>query len=204
MNVRSLLGALVVSAVAAAPVELDSRRELFVDRLLIEQLEGTSLRLHEPVPGGVAVEIDQPWEGPANGPLAVLRHGDPFLLYYRAMTVGQDDETGKELPPCTHLGQAVGCSPSHSGFRASVCFNYRTSAAGSRRVEIQSAQGNPIPGFAAADGIEIIGDEIEREVLWRRSADVSRLAGQSVRPLFSMKDADLYALRFGPDPKHAR
>ncbi|MBL9209143.1 MAG: hypothetical protein JNL92_01675 [Opitutaceae bacterium] len=485
-----------MSAVAAAPVELGSRRELFVDRLLIEQLEGTSLRLHEPVPGGVAVQIDQPWEGPANGPLAVLRHGDQFLLYYRAMTVGQDDvsgrtcvavsrdgmrwakpklglvsyrgrtdtnivvdETGKELSVVPWLdtrpgipsderikafhSEAVGAEKhtayhdpkgpkrlvmfgSGDGFRfrrltpqpqivsalknsfdggnamfwsdaeqqyvlyfriwdggrsvgrmtskdflrwtepvamqfgatpreqfytnqtepyfraphlyvapaarfmerrrviteaqaqdiglrqvqghsyhndcadavlltsragsehydrtfmeafvrpgpgasnwvsrtnypltgilpagtdrmmlfvarhymqdswhierltlrtdgfASVhapwaggrmltkplrfsgerlFLNYRTSAAGSLRVEIQSAEGKPIPGFGAADGIEMIGDEIEREVLWRRGADVSCLAGQSVRLLFIMKDADLYALRFGPDPKHAR
>lgn len=95
MIVRSLLVALVVSAAAATPVEIGSRRELFVDRLLIDKLDGTSLRLHEPAAGGIAVKIDQPWEGPANGPLAVLRDGDRFLLYYRAMTVRTDDLSGR-------------------------------------------------------------------------------------------------------------
>jgi hypothetical protein len=95
MIARSLLVAFGVSAAAAAPVDIGARRELFVDRLLIEKLEGTSLRLHEPVSGGLVVKIDRPWEGPANGPLAVFRHGDRILLYYRAMTVGQDDLSGR-------------------------------------------------------------------------------------------------------------
>ena len=40
----------------AGPKVLDigSRRELFVDRLLIDRLEGTALKLHEPSSGGVA------------------------------------------------------------------------------------------------------------------------------------------------------
>ena len=58
-------------------IDIGDRRELFVDNLLIDRMERTSLRLHEPVSGGVAIEIDRPWEGPANG---------RYLLYYRGMT----------------------------------------------------------------------------------------------------------------------
>jgi hypothetical protein len=75
-------------------ISLTSRRELFVDRLLIERLENAHLRLHEPVPSGVAIRIDRPWEGPANGPVAVFEHQGRLHLYYRAMTLAPGDESG--------------------------------------------------------------------------------------------------------------
>ncbi len=74
--------------------------------------------------------------------------------------------------------------------------NYSTSAAGSVRVEIQDADGKPIPGFALEDCPEIIGDQIERTVSWKQGPDLSALAGKPVRLRFVLKDADLYALRF--------
>lgn len=52
---------------------LNSRRELFVDRFLIDRLENTRLVLHEPVPAGVAIRIDKPWEGPVNFGASVFR-----------------------------------------------------------------------------------------------------------------------------------
>ncbi|HJN17668.1 MAG TPA: LamG-like jellyroll fold domain-containing protein [Armatimonadota bacterium] len=78
--------------------------------------------------------------------------------------------------------------------------NFATSAPGGIRVEIQDESGAPIPGFALADSVEQVGNEIEREVSWEGGADVSALAGRPARLRFVMKDADLYALRFGPAP----
>jgi len=75
--------------------------------------------------------------------------------------------------------------------------NYATSAAGSIRVEIQDAGGNPIDGFSLADCPEIYGDTIDGLIRWKAGDDVSRLAGRPVRLRFVMKDADLYAFRFG-------
>ena len=77
-----------------------------------------------------------------------------------------------------------------------LILNYSTSAAGSIRVEIQDAAGAPIPGYALEDCPEIYGDEIEREVTWRAGSGVEGLAGRTVRLRISMKDADLYSLRF--------
>jgi hypothetical protein len=77
-----------------------------------------------------------------------------------------------------------------------LVLNYSTSAAGSIRVEIQGPSGKLIPGYGLEDSTEIIGDEIERVVAWKKGADVSSLAGQPVRLRFAMKDADLYSLRF--------
>jgi hypothetical protein len=74
--------------------------------------------------------------------------------------------------------------------------NFATSAAGGLRVELQDESGKPIPGYALADCPEIIGDEIDRVIAWSAGADVGKLAGKPVRLRFSLKDADLYSLRF--------
>jgi hypothetical protein len=79
---------------------------------------------------------------------------------------------------------------------ARLALNFSTSAAGGIRVEIQEADGTPVPGFALGDATELIGNEIEREVSWTSGSDVSALAGRPVRLRFVMKDADLFALQF--------
>ncbi len=84
-----------------------------------------------------------------------------------------------------------------------LVLNFATSAAGSIRVEIQSAQGNPLPGFALEESPLIWGDEIEHTVRWERThakatsdKPLARIAGKPVRLRFVMKDADLYSIRF--------
>lgn len=74
--------------------------------------------------------------------------------------------------------------------------NYSTSAAGSLRVEILDAAGQPLPGFAAGDCEVIVGDEISRVVTWKKKADLQPLAGRTVKLRFLMQDADLYSFRF--------
>ncbi len=79
-----------------------------------------------------------------------------------------------------------------------LVINLANSAAGGVKVELQDADGNPLPGFALADAREQIGDEIERVVRWNPNADLSKLSGQPVRLRFVMKDADVYSIRFRP------
>jgi hypothetical protein len=74
--------------------DIGDRRQLFIDSQLIDWMDKVSLRLHEPVSGGIAIKLDRPWEGPANGGISVLRHGDRYLMYYRAMTLKKGDDTG--------------------------------------------------------------------------------------------------------------
>jgi len=74
--------------------------------------------------------------------------------------------------------------------------NYATSAVGSIRVELRDAANKPIPGYMLGDCLEMFGDEIERIVPWRCSADVSSLSGRPIRLRFVMRDADLYSFRF--------
>ena len=65
--------------------------------------------------------------------------------------------------------------------------NYATSAAGSVRVEALDESGK-----AVAEMPELYGDEFEAPVL-----DLTSLEGKTVRLRVSLKDADLYAMRFG-------
>jgi hypothetical protein len=74
--------------------------------------------------------------------------------------------------------------------------NFSTSAAGGICVELQDADGQPVPGFTLADCAEIYGDALERVVLWKGGSDVSSLAGKPVRLRFVIKDADLFSFRF--------
>jgi hypothetical protein len=77
--------------------------------------------------------------------------------------------------------------------------NFATSSAGSIRVEIQDARGRQLPGFALDECPDVFGDELDRSVEWKGGSNVGDLAGQTVRLRFVLKDADLYALKFGSD-----
>ena len=68
---------------APAVCDLGSRRELFVDRYLVERLDGARLEIGRPQPAGIAVRYDRPWEGPFAFYTTVLRDGDRYRMYYR-------------------------------------------------------------------------------------------------------------------------
>jgi len=74
--------------------------------------------------------------------------------------------------------------------------NYATSAAGSLRVELQDAAGQPLPGRALKDSVDMFGDSIAQEFTWDAGSDLSRWAGTPVRVRFVMKDAHLYSYQF--------
>jgi len=74
--------------------------------------------------------------------------------------------------------------------------NYATSAVGCVRVEVQDAEGHPLPGFVLEDCPEIYGDRIEAPVCWTGGGNLKHLAGRPVRLRVALKDADLFAFRF--------
>lgn len=74
--------------------------------------------------------------------------------------------------------------------------NYATSAAGSLRVELQNAGGEPIPGFALEDSVELYGDSIRQTVSWTGSPDLGALAGNPIRIRFALRDGDLFSYQF--------
>ena len=76
-----------------------------------------------------------------------------------------------------------------------LVLNFATSAAGSIRVEVQSPDGQPLPGLALDDCHDVFGDALARPVVWKEAA-IGPLAGQPVRLRFVLRDARLYALQF--------
>ena len=79
----TLFIALASTSHAGDPIDIASRRELFVDRHLIERLDGVQVTLHRPEAREVAVVHDQPWEGNTCFYHSVFRDGDVYRMYYR-------------------------------------------------------------------------------------------------------------------------
>ncbi|WP_437192866.1 hypothetical protein [Planctomicrobium sp. SH527] len=66
-------------------IDIGSRRELFVDKHLIESLSGgASLRLHQPTPQEVVISHDESWEGTGCGYHSIFKDGSKFRMYYKA------------------------------------------------------------------------------------------------------------------------
>jgi hypothetical protein len=73
------------SPFAADAVNIASRRELFVDDLLIDKLTGgAEQRLHHPEPREIVLLHDAPWEGSGSGYHSIFRDGDLYRMYYKA------------------------------------------------------------------------------------------------------------------------
>jgi hypothetical protein len=72
-----------MASMASSPIEINNRRELFVDRHLIESTEQVELVLHEPRDEGVAFYFDKPWEGLFCGFTTIIRDGRMIRAYYR-------------------------------------------------------------------------------------------------------------------------
>ncbi len=70
---------LAASLHAADPLRIGSRRELFVDRLLVDEMSGTFLKLHEPTLTGTVKDAR-----PHGHYATVLKASDKFQFYYRA------------------------------------------------------------------------------------------------------------------------
>jgi len=72
------------SSPARTVTDIGSRRELFVDEYLVDQLKGMAkLRLHHPVPQEVVMVHDAPWEGSASGYHSIFKDGDLYRMFYR-------------------------------------------------------------------------------------------------------------------------
>src|SRR5262245_2854596 len=73
-------------------IDIGSRRELMVDRFLIERLDRSTLKLQTPQRGGVALTYDRPWEDRFSFYTTVLKDGGKYLMYYRAYFGGVIDK----------------------------------------------------------------------------------------------------------------
>ena len=72
-------------------LDLGTRRELFVDRFLLAELDGAALRLHTPVGREVVFQAQPPLENACTACYNLVRDGDRILLYYRGFyPIGAD------------------------------------------------------------------------------------------------------------------
>ena len=78
------------SLVAAEPIDIASRWELFVDEFLVAQKSGITHKLHDPIKREIVLTTDQPWEGMTCAYFSVIQDGEKVLMYYRGSSGGSD------------------------------------------------------------------------------------------------------------------
>ncbi len=87
-----------IAATAFDPIQIGGRRELFADRFLLDQLNGTRLQMHAPRDEGIAFEFDKPWEGLFSGYATIVTLEDGRLrAYYRGKAVANRDGSDEEI-----------------------------------------------------------------------------------------------------------
>ena len=87
--VLSRLVLLIVPGTAVADgsavLDIGSRLELFVDRYLIDRLDGVNLELHAPQSAGMAIKFNHPWEGEFSFGPKIVASGEKYHMYYRGL-----------------------------------------------------------------------------------------------------------------------
>lgn len=78
------------AALAAEPLSLGSRWELFVDEYLVAKKSGVALKLHDPIKKEIVLVTDQPWEGKTCAYFTAIQDGKKVRLYYRGSSGGSD------------------------------------------------------------------------------------------------------------------
>jgi hypothetical protein len=70
--------------------------------------------------------------------------------------------------------------------------------AGTLKAELlDAATGEVIPGYTLAKSVALQTDAVRARLQWQGVADLSALAGRSVKIRFSVQNADLYSFWFG-------
>ena len=107
VSVVSLMFSLAVVAPSAEqieskePVDIGSRRELFVDDYLIDALQEARRILHHPTPQEVSLVRNKPWEGNSCSYTTVFQDAGLYRMYYRGshmkFTQGKRTSTHREV-----------------------------------------------------------------------------------------------------------
>src|SRR5437868_4954367 len=66
-----------------SPIDIGTRRELFVDDFLIDTLKNVRLELQHPQPQEIVFACDQPWEGNTCIYFRVIPDGGKFRMWYQ-------------------------------------------------------------------------------------------------------------------------
>ena len=74
-------------AMADKPIDIGTRRELFIDDYMIDSMTNVELKMHEPVRREVSMKFDKPWEGSGCGYFTVMQDSDRYRMYYHAWQI---------------------------------------------------------------------------------------------------------------------
>ena len=75
---------LSLATAIAGVIDIGSRRELFVDRHMVDEISGDArLQLHRPEPREVVLVTGEPWEGNTSAYYTIFQDGDLYRMYYR-------------------------------------------------------------------------------------------------------------------------
>lgn len=179
-----------VWAQSLTPVMIGSRRELFVDRMLIDRLTNVRLELHEPRDNGAVIHMDRPYEGPHAGYATVIQDGKRFLMYYRGVSQLGLDGSENERTCLAESADGLTWSKPELGLfefagskannivldrAAPATHNFcpmldaRVGVSPAERFKAVGGTGDKLFGFVSADGIH-----------WRRFRDEPLLSKQDM------------------------
>ena len=70
-------------------------------------------------------------------------------------------------------------------------------------MEVLDAHQKPIPSFTMSDCMPVTVDSTRQRITWKTAADLSALAGKSLRFRFELTNAQLYSFWVSPDASGA-
>lgn len=97
----------LASLAGESVIDIGDRLQLFVDNLLVDKMEGTSLQLNHPVAKEAVLPFDRPWEGLYCGYATVLEDGGRWRLYYRGSPVNGKDGSNGEVTCLAESGDGI-------------------------------------------------------------------------------------------------
>lgn len=160
---RHLLAGLPLLAQSDRPVAIGSRRELFVDDLLVENLRNAELRLGTPVEKEVVLKLDRPHEGPFSAYFTVLHDEKKYRLYYRGVPEAGGDGRPTEATCYAESADGIHFTKSANNvlFAGTPPFNHnfcpfidRNPRATSRYKAIAGIASSGLKAFVSDDGLK--------------------------------------------------
>ncbi len=98
LSLCAVLACFCASGIAPGQaLNIGTRLEPFLDRFLIDRLEGASLEMQSPAEAGVALRFDAPWEGRYCGYVTVFQDPEKFRMYYRGLPEPNKDGSDTEV-----------------------------------------------------------------------------------------------------------
>ena len=163
------------------PVDIGSRRELFVDQFLIEKLDKAWLQQGTPRDEGIALKFDKPWEGLFCGYVTIIQDGDVIRAYYRGSPKAGADGNSNESYCCAESKDGkIWTKPELTGFDHEGVKTNRVLANAAPITHNFCPFIDKKPGVPASERYKAIGGTMTSGLIALKSAD--GLKWEKIRP----------------------